>query len=232
MQRISLLIRPPRDRDVLVADEVVLYRTPKHAMSLAEPAIETFAVLTLVTVALLRPAYDGINLLMLLIGLSVIVMYRWFRLQDWSPTNVGAALIVAYVLVTRDVSPIVLIPGIGLWFIARLGFRILRWWRYEVRYITNRRIIEVTGFLGFTIASMPVTKVTDIVLERTTLGEFFGYATLRVESAGQNQALSQIRFMVEPAAFHRLTMRLAAKRSEVEYDRLIDVRSVRQVEKR
>ncbi len=232
VHRIKLLIYPPEDRHVLVSDEMVLYKAPKHVMSLAEPIIETLAVLILVTVTLTRPRYDGVDLGVLLIGLSLIVMYRWVRLQDISPGNVAAALVVAYVFASQDLPAILVVPGVGLWFLARLGYRILRWWRYEVRYITNRRIIEVTGFLGFRIASMPVAKVTDVVLERTALGEFLGYATLRVESAGRDQALSKVPYLVEPAAFHRLAMRMASKKIDVNVNHLIDVRTVRQVEKK
>ena len=51
-EHFRLLVSPPRDRDVLIADEKVFYKAPKHLMSLAEPALETFAVLVVVTTIL------------------------------------------------------------------------------------------------------------------------------------------------------------------------------------
>ena len=42
---LRLLIAPPRDDDVLVHDEIVYYKAPKHVMSLGEPLLETAAVL-------------------------------------------------------------------------------------------------------------------------------------------------------------------------------------------
>lgn len=227
-----LLLAPPRDRDVLIADERVYYKAPKHLMSLAEPLAETVAVLVVVTAVLVRPDYEGLNLSVLLLVLSGIVVWRWVTSRDWGYSALVAAILVLYVLLTNDIDPIVIVPLIGLWFIARLGLKILRWWRYEIRYLTNRRIIEATGFLGLTVASMPVTRITDIVLTRTTPGEIFGYADLRIESAGQDQSLAKIPYLVEPGSFHRLAVRLATKPSDIDLKDFIDVRPIRQIEKR
>lgn len=227
-----LLFAPPRDTDVLIADERVYYKAPKHLMSLAEPLAETLAVLIVVTAILLRPDYEGLNLGVLLVVLAGIVVWRWFNKRDWGYSALVGAVLVLYVLLTSEIDPIVLVPTIGIWFIARFGLKILRWWRYEIRYLTNRRIIEATGFLGLTVASMPVTRITDIVLTRTTSGEIFGYADLRIESAGQDQSLAKIPYLVEPGSFHRLAVRLATKPSEIDLKDFIDVRPIRQIEKR
>ena len=136
-----------------------------------------------------------------------------------------------YVVVTNDLDPLILVPCVGLFFLARLGLRILRWWRYEVRYLTNRRIIEATGFLGLRVASLPVTRVTDLVLNRTTGGELLGYGSLRIESAGQDQSLANIPFLVHPKAFHRLAVRLATKPSTIDIKEFIDVRPSGSIER-
>ena len=82
-EQLRLICAPPRDEDVLVADEVVYYRAPKHVMSLAEPVIETVAVLIVVVAALTRPAFDGFNLTALLFFLSIGVLIRFVRARDW-----------------------------------------------------------------------------------------------------------------------------------------------------
>ena len=74
---------------------------------------------------------------------------------------------------------------------------------------------------------MPVTRVTDLVLSHTALGETFGYGELRIESAGEKQALANIRFLVEPSSFHRLAVRLATKPSKITTKSYIDVDSNR-----
>ena len=224
-----LLFAPPRDQDVLIADEVVYYRAPKHVMSLAEPTIETIAVVILVAAVLTRPNITSLNLGALLIVLSGIVVWRWIQARDFGFSALIAAVLIGYVMLTRNIDPIVLLPGIGLWFLARLSICILRWYKYEVRYLTNRRIIEATGFLGLRVASMPVTRVTDLVLDRTTAGEAFGYGNLRIESAGQEQSLANVNFLVDPRTFHRLAVRLATKPAKIDLKGFIDVKPIRRL---
>ena len=79
---------------------------------------------------------------------------------------------------------------------------------------------------------MPVSHVTDLVLTRTTGGELFGYGDLRIESAGQDQSLASIPWLVEPRAFHRLAVRLATKPSEINPKDFIELRPVRQIDHR
>lgn len=229
---LRLLVAPPRDVDVLIADEVVYYKAPKHVVSLAEPILETAAVIILVTVALLRPEWEGLNLGALIVVLAAITMWRWVKRRTWGWGALVAGVVMGYVVLTNDFDPLVLVPIVGVMFIARLGLKILRWWKYEVRYLTNRRIIEATGFLGLRVASMPVSHVTDLVLTRTTGGEIFGYGDLRIESAGQDQSLASIPWLVEPRAFHRLAVRLATKPSKIEPKDFIELRPVRQIEPR
>jgi len=226
---LRLIFAPPRDEDVLISDEIVYYRAPKHVMSLAEPTLETFAVVLLVTVILARPNYEGANLGALLVLLSLIVVWRWVAAREWGFGSLVAAILVGYTMLTSDIEPVVLVPGVGIWFLARLGLCVLRWYKYEVRYLTNRRIIEATGFLGLRVASMPVTRVTDLVLDRTTAGEVFGYGNLRIESAGQEQSLAEVRFLVQPRTFHRLAVRLATKPAEIDLKNFIDVNPIRRI---
>jgi hypothetical protein len=229
---LRLLVAPPRDPDVLISDEIVYYKAPKHVMSLAEPTIETFAVIILVTATLLRPQWEGLNFGALVVILSAITMWRWTKQREWGWGALVAGVVLGYIVLTNDFDPLTLVPLVGLLFIGRLGIKILRWWKYEIRYLTNRRIIEATGFFGLRVASMPVSHVTDLVLTRTSGGELFGYGDLRIESAGQDQSLAQIPWLVEPRAFHRLAVRLATKPSEITPKDFIELRPVRQVERR
>lgn len=225
--QLRLLLAPPSDDDVLVGDEVVYYRAPKHVMSLAEPVIETLAVMIVVVAMLSRPTFETINLAVLLIVLSVLIVVRFVRAREWGWGAASAALVVGYVMVTNQIDPVVLLPAVAIFFLVRLGLLTLRWYAYEVRYLTNRRIIEATGFFGLRVASMPVTRVTDIVLSHTATGEVFGYGELRIESAGEKQALANIRFLVEPSSFHRLAVRLATKPNKIHRNGFIEADSHR-----
>jgi len=226
---LRLLFAPPRDEDVLVADEVIYYKAPKHVMSLLEPWIETIAVLVVVVTVLLRPDFTGIDFSLLIVVLSGIVVFRWIRDRDWGWGAVISGVIVGYVFLTTTIDPIAVVTGVGLFFIARFGLYALRWHSYELRYLTSRRIVEATGFLGLRVASMPVTRVTDLVLSRTGAGEIFGYGDLRIESAGQDQALANVKFLTHPRQFHRLAVRLATKPAEIDIATFIDIHPGRQV---
>lgn len=229
---LRLLVAPPRDSDVLIADEWAIYKAPRHVMTLLEPLIETVAVLVIVTNILVQPRYDATSLSFLVLVLSGIVAWRWIKSRTWGWSALFWAVVTLYIVVTQNIDYLVAVPLVGLWFIARLGLKILRWWRYEVRYLTNRRIIEASGFLGLRVASMPVSRVTDLALNRPAMGELFGYANLRIESAGQDQSLTNMDYIVEPRQFHRIIVRLSTKPAEIERKDFIDVRPVRQIEKR
>jgi hypothetical protein len=45
---------------------------------------------------------------------------------------------------------------------------------------------------------MPLAKVTDMWLHQTRVGRVFGYAEFSVESGGQKQPLSHVRFLPYP----------------------------------
>ena len=69
--------------------------------------------------------------------------------------------------------------------------------------VTDQRIFEVSGVLTRKVASMPLTRVTDMTYRRSLLGRLLGYGDLIVESAGQDQALSHIDHLPDPDGFYR-----------------------------
>lgn len=101
-------------------------------MSLAEPTIETFAVLIIVLAILVEPDYEGFTLGVLLFVLSLIVVARYIRCREWGWRSAAVAAVLAFVMATAQIDIFLLVPGIGLWFIGRLGFHTLRWYSYEV----------------------------------------------------------------------------------------------------
>lgn len=224
---LRLLIAPPRDDDVLVHDEIVYYKAPKHVMSLGEPLLETAAVLVIVVTILARPMITGLGLGLLTLVLAGIVVFRWVKDRDWGWGALVAGVIAAYLFLTNNVDELLVVTGIGLFFIGRFGLCALRWHSYELRYLTNRRVIEATGFLGLRVASMPVSRVTDLVLNTTASGEIFGYGDLRIESAGEDQSLSNVRFITYAKQFHRLAVRLATTPQEIDLPGLIDLQDIR-----
>ena len=91
---------------------------------------------------------------------------------------------------------------IALFFAARLGWKAWQW-RADTIVVTDQRIFEVSGVLTRKVASMPLTRVTDMTYQRSILGRLLGYGDLIVESAGQDQALSRIEHLPHPDDFYR-----------------------------
>lgn len=100
--------------------------------------------------------------------------------------------------------------GGGAWFIWLLwgvlfvwqGWKIATWWR---RYfvVTENRLMLVTSLFFTDVAMMPLAKVTDMSLRETALGRMLGYGEFIVESAGQEQALSHVKFVPYPARMYQ-----------------------------
>jgi Bacterial PH domain len=90
-------------------------------------------------------------------------------------------------------------------------------------YLTDRRIFRVWGLITRRAATLPLRSLTDMSFDETLLGKALGYGHFRVESAGQNQALSLLEFVEEPWEFYKTVMALAppaARMSEdLGYDR-------------
>ena len=85
---------------------------------------------------------------------------------------------------------------------ARFGLKAWQWWSDRI-VVTDQRIFEVSGVLTRKVASMPLTRVTDMTYRRSLLGRILGYGDLIVESAGQDQALSRIERLPHPDDFYR-----------------------------
>ncbi len=90
------------------------------------------------------------------------------------------------------------------WLIA-LGWSAWQWieWRNTRIVATDKRIVLFEGWLNHKVSMMPLKKVTDMGYERSILGRILGYGTFVLESAGQDQALSQISFVPDPDENYR-----------------------------
>ena len=71
-------------------------------------------------------------------------------------------------------------------------------WSVDYFVITSRRFIETSGLFARNVAMMPMVKVTDMTFHQSFLGRIFGYGTFILESAGQDQALSNVDFIPYP----------------------------------
>lgn len=86
-----------------------------------------------------------------------------------------------------------------LWFalVGRAIFYLWEW-RREWFIATDRRLLLVYGFIVRKVDMMPLGKVTDMTYHRTVMGRLLGYGTFVMESAGQDQALSNLKYIPRP----------------------------------
>ncbi len=72
---------------------------------------------------------------------------------------------------------------------------LLRSWWVERLEVTTQRMLLTQGIVTRTVTMMPLRKVTDLTFTHTPFGRVLGYATMSVESAGADQALSRLTYM-------------------------------------
>lgn len=225
------LIRPLSEADVLVANETAYYSGRQHWASVVQPIYETFVFLLFIIWIIDVFASTGLSnplvglvlvlalvhaLLLAFTGgrppvsrLAVDPFSNPSRAKNVSRTAVlwvAASLLLGLIVLGLQVTAVFAVIGV----ITRLVIILARWSYYEKRYITNRRVIEAGGFLGSRISSMPLSRVTDISYSKSVPGELLGYATMRVETAGQDQALGIVRFISRPDHFYEVLSNFSA----------------------
>lgn len=64
--------------------------------------------------------------------------------------------------------------------------------------ITNMRVLRVRGVLDQRTATMPISRILDITVDKPVLGRIFGYGHFTFESAAQEQGIREIRYIGRP----------------------------------
>ena len=100
---------------------------------------------------------------------------------------------------------------LAAFFFLRLGWKLWQWYEDRI-YVTTHRVVEVSGVLTRNVASIPLTKVTDMTYRRSVPGRVLGYGELVLESAGQRQAIERIAYIPAPDHFYRTVTSLLAAR--------------------
>ncbi len=117
--------------------------------------------------------------------------------------EVIGALVLAGVLtavISQDTA-ITVVWLVWLAVVGRLAFKVFEW-SDEFFAVTKVRVMLVHGLFTRRVDMMPLTKVTDLTVNRSIMGRMLGYGTLVLESAGQDQALSTVEYVPEPEAVY------------------------------
>src|SRR6201986_3620309 len=81
--------------------------------------------------------------------------------------------------------------------VLRLAVKVFEW--AETYFVvTSQRFILATGIVTRKVNMMPLAKVTDMSFQRSPMGRILGYGEFVLESAGQDQALSNVDYLPYP----------------------------------
>jgi uncharacterized membrane protein YdbT with pleckstrin-like domain len=71
-------------------------------------------------------------------------------------------------------------------------------WLKTYFVVTSQRFVLATGIITRKVNMMPLAKVTDMSFQRSPMGRILGYGEFILESAGQDQALSNVDYLPYP----------------------------------
>jgi len=126
---------------------------------------------------------------------------HWVHLTTPLLVGIAATFVLGYLsgfLAGQDVGALTSVAVI-LWFgvMGWVAWRVADWY-YDRFILTNKRVMVVNGIITRRVAMMPLARVTDMKYEQSPLGRTLNYGTFVLESAGQEQALREIKHLPNP----------------------------------
>jgi len=86
-----------------------------------------------------------------------------------------------------------------LWGIVFLYFAVKAFeWSVTYFVVTSQRFVLATGIVTRKVNMMPLAKVTDMTFQRSPMGRLLGFGEFILESAGQDQALTNVDYLPYP----------------------------------
>ncbi|HSF86733.1 MAG TPA: PH domain-containing protein [Acidimicrobiia bacterium] len=194
--------RPRDEAPYLSYGERTVVSTRLHPIHAVMPFIKLAA--TTYVVLLVMGLFDTVGTLAVL-----AIMLQWMRVKGYVPLlsfawTVAIFLILLALVGWIDDLPTVVYLAIVIGLMGAV-YRLVEYF-FTTIYLTDRRIFRVSGILTRVVATMPLRALTDIRYDQTVLGRILDYGHFFVESAGQNQALSEIRHVPNPRRFYRIIM--------------------------
>ncbi|SDY04693.1 PH domain-containing protein [Micromonospora pattaloongensis] len=126
---------------------------------------------------------------------------HWIHLAIPLLIGVFATFVLGYLsgyLASQEVAG--LTTAVVLIWLVVLGWvawRITDWY-FDRFILTNKRVMVVNGIVTRKVGMMPLQRVTDMKYEQSPLARFLNYGTFVLESAGQDQALREIKHLPNP----------------------------------
>jgi len=89
-----------------------------------------------------------------------------------------------------------------IWVVWGLVFLRLVWkvfeWVETYFVVTSQRFLLASGIVTRKVNMMPLAKVTDMTFQRSPMGRVLGFGEFILESAGQDQALTNVDYLPYP----------------------------------
>ncbi|TQM64641.1 PH domain-containing protein [Humibacillus xanthopallidus] len=105
--------------------------------------------------------------------------------------------------VTHSTQAVGTIVWLGFIFLVLRMLWQLADWHHNWFVATDKRLLLRYGIITHKVAMMPLIKVTDMSYVRSIPGQFLGYGRFVLESAGQDQALREIKWVPHPDETYR-----------------------------
>jgi len=126
---------------------------------------------------------------------------HWISLSAPLGIGAGATLLLGYLagfLTRQNVNGLVTVAVlIWLGVIGWVAWKVFDWY-FDRFILTNKRVMVVAGIVTRRVAMMPLLRVTDMKYEQSALGRMLNYGTFVLESAGQDQALREVKYLPNP----------------------------------
>ncbi|MEV6526805.1 PH domain-containing protein [Longispora sp. NPDC051575] len=126
---------------------------------------------------------------------------HWIHLVPELGIGVGATFVMGYAsgLLAKHQQGGVTGVVVALWIavLVWVGWKHLDWY-FDRFILTNKRVMVVSGIVTRKVAMMPLARVTDMKYEQSPVGRMLNYGTFVLESAGQEQALREVKHLPNP----------------------------------
>jgi membrane protein YdbS with pleckstrin-like domain len=126
---------------------------------------------------------------------------HWIHLSTPLSIGAGATLLLGYLagFLTRQNINGLVTAAVLIWLgvIGWVAWNVFDWY-YDRFILTNKRVMVVNGIVTRRVAMMPLLRVTDMKYEQSALGRLLNYGTFVLESAGQDQALREVKHLPNP----------------------------------
>jgi membrane protein YdbS with pleckstrin-like domain len=126
---------------------------------------------------------------------------HWISLSGPLGIGAGATLLLGYLagFLTRQNINGLVTAAVLIWLavIGWVAWKVVDWY-FDRFILTNKRVMVVNGIVTRKVAMMPLLRVTDMKYEQSALGRMLNYGTFVLESAGQDQALREVKYLPNP----------------------------------